>query len=83
MKKELIIRMSSNWIVIPWKAPEVFLDYIFFCQSWNFRILFAIFLYCWCICFPFSGSVRNVQGLSKLLLTEDEHEKAFKFSSIS
>jgi len=27
--------------------------------------------------------MRNVQGLSKLLLTEGEHENAFKFSSIS
>lgn len=83
MRKELIIRMSSNWIAIPWKAPEVFLVYIFFCQSWNVIILFPIFLCCWCICFLFSGSLRNVQGLSKLLLTEDEQENAFKFSSIS
>lgn len=45
MRKELIIRMSSNGIVIPWKMPEVFLECIFFLIGLMFCDFVSSFFY--------------------------------------
>lgn len=77
MRKELIMRISTSWAVVPWKAYDVFLHNPFFYQRWNFMNLFSNF---WCYS---CGSVRNVQALSKLLLTSGEHKNTNTNSAAS